>query len=74
MISNALTTKAALGQLKQVVRDVSPGRIVIHAANGIGRVMGFDPEGADPRYVDVQFGSVIGRYRVDELFEAPIDL
>jgi hypothetical protein len=73
-ISRGLTALAALGKLTDVVEDVSPGRIVVHATYGIGRVMGFDPEGAKPRYVDVQFGSVIGRYRVDELFEAPIDL
>ena len=36
--------------------------------------MGFDPQNADPRYVDVQFGSVIGRYKITELFEAPIAL
>jgi hypothetical protein len=36
--------------------------------------MGFDPPGAEPRYVDVQFGSVIGRYQLAELFAAPIDL
>jgi hypothetical protein len=57
-----------------VAGGVSPGRIVVHATNGIGRVMGFDLEGAEPRYVDVQFGSGIGRYKPAEPFEAPIEL
>jgi hypothetical protein len=63
-----LTSLAALGKLAPVAEDFSAGRIVVHAIYGIGRVMGFDPEDADPRYVDVQFGSVIGRYKITELF------
>ena len=73
-ISRGLASLAAMGKLTRVPENVSPGRIVVHATYGVGRVMGFDPEGADPRYVDVQFGSVIGRYRDSELFMAPIDL
>ena len=73
-ISRGLTALAALRQLKRVVGDVSTGTIVVHATYGIGRVMGFDPEGADPRYVDVQFESGIGRYQLTDLFDPPIDL
>ena len=73
-ISRGLASLAAMGKLTRVPENVSPGRIVVHATYGVVRVMGFDPEGADPRYVDVQFGSVIGRYRDSELFMAPIDL
>jgi hypothetical protein len=72
--SRGLTSLAALSKLTPVAEDISAGRIVVHAIYGIGRVMGFDPEGADPRYVDVQFGSVIGRYKITELFDAPIGL
>lgn len=72
--SRGLTYLAALGKLKGVGEDISPGRIVVHATHGIGRVMGFDPEGAKTRYVDVQFESGIGRYQLTELFEAPTGL
>ena len=73
-IIRGLAALAALGKLTDVVEDVSPGRIVVHATYGIGRVMGFDPEDADPRYVDVQFESGIGRYQLTELFDPPIGL
>ena len=73
-ISRGLTSLAAMGKLTRVAGDVSPGRIVVHATYGIGRVMGFDPEGAEPRYVDVQLESGIGRYKTTELFEAPMGL
>lgn len=74
MISTVLAFQAGQGKLTPVGEDVSPGRIVVHATYGIGRVLGFDPEGAARRYVDVQFGSVVGRYKLSELFVAPIDL
>jgi len=69
-----VTSLAALGKLTRVLGDPSPGRIVVHATYGIGRIMGFDPEGAKPRYVDVQLESGIGRYKTTELFEAPTGL
>jgi hypothetical protein len=72
--SRGLTSLAALGALTGVGEDVSPGRIVVHATYGIGRVMGFDPEGAKTRYVDVQFESGIGRCKLTELFVAPTGL
>jgi len=72
--SRGVTSLAALGKLTRVLEDPSPGRIVVHATYGIGRVMGFDPEGAKPRYVDVQFESGIGLYKLTELFEAPTGL
>jgi transcription-repair coupling factor (superfamily II helicase) len=74
MISTVLAFQAGQGKLTPVGEDVLPGRIVVHATYGIGRVLGFDPEGAARRYVDVQFGSVVGRYKLSELFVAPIDL
>jgi len=72
--SRGVTSLAALGKLTRVLEDPSPGRIVVHATYGIGRIMGFDPEGAKPRYVDVQLESGIGRYKTTELFEAPTGL
>jgi hypothetical protein len=69
-----LTALAALGALTGVGEDVSPGKIVVHATYGIGRVMGFDPDGAKTRYVDVQFEAGIGRCKLTELFAAPTGL
>lgn len=63
-----------LGKLTQVAEDISPWRIVVHATYGIGLVMGFAPEGAKTRYVDVQFESGIGRCKLTELFVAPTGL
>lgn len=74
MIGTVLAFQAGQGKLTLVGENVSPGKIVVHATYGIGRVMGFDPEGAEPRYADVQFGSVIGRYKVSELFVPPVNL
>jgi predicted nucleotide-binding protein len=74
LISLGLAAQAALGKLTPLSGELFPGRIVVHAARGVGRVMGFDPPAAEPRYVEVQFGSAIGRYRTTELFVAPIDL
>jgi hypothetical protein len=74
MISTVLAFQAGQGKLAPLAGDVWPGRIVVHARYGIGQVMGFDPPATEPRYADVQFGPVIGRYRVSELFVAPIDL
>jgi hypothetical protein len=73
-ISKGLTALAALGQLKRFSGEVAEGTIVVHATYGVGRVRGFDPEGAEPRYVDVQFDFGIGRYRIADLFAAPIGL
>ena len=72
--SRGLTSLAALGALTGVGEDVPPGRIVVHATYGIGLVMGFAPEGAKTRYVDVQFESGIGRCKLTELFVAPTGL
>jgi hypothetical protein len=72
MISTGLATLAALGKLPRLSGDVPPGTFVVHAANGVGRVMAFDP--LEPRYIEVEFGSVIGRYRISELFVTPIAL
>lgn len=74
MISTVLAFRAGEGKLTLVGENVSPGRVVVHATYGIGRVMGFDPEGAQPRYADVQFESGIGRYKLTELFVPPAGL
>ena len=73
MISVGLATQAALGKLMPLDGDVWPGRFVVHAAKGVGQVVGFDPLGEEPRYIEVQFGSIIGRYRMSQLFVAPIN-
>jgi Predicted nucleotide-binding protein containing TIR-like domain len=73
-LSTVLAFQAGQRKLTPLGEDVLAGRIVVHATCGIGRVLGFDPEGVEPRYVEVQFGSGIGRYKLAELFEAPIEL
>jgi hypothetical protein len=73
-ISDGLRALAALGKLPRLAGDVGPGMIVVHADNGVGRVVGFDPPRTEPRYIEVQFGSDIGRYRMRDLFVAPITL
>jgi len=72
MFNAGWTVEAALGRLGPLEGDIYTGKIVVHAASGIGHVVGFDPPGAEPRYVEVQFGSVNGRYRTTDLFEPPI--
>jgi hypothetical protein len=74
MFSAGWTVEAALNRLGPLEGDIYTGKFVVHAANGIGQVVGFDPPEKDPRYVDVQFGSVIGRCRTTDLFEPPIAL
>lgn len=66
------TMQAALGGLGPLKGDIFTGKFVVHAASGIGQVVGFDPPEAKPRYVEVRFGSVIARYRAADLFEPPI--
>jgi len=72
MFNAGWTVEAALGRLGPLEGDIYTGKIVVHASSGIGHVVGFDPPGAEPRYVEVQFGSVNGRYRTTDLFEPPI--
>jgi hypothetical protein len=72
MFNAGWTVEAALGRLGPLEGDIYTGKIVVHAASGIGHVVGFDPPGAEPRYVEVQFGSNIGRWRTTDLFEPPI--
>lgn len=74
MFNAGWTVEAALGRLGPVEGDIYTGKFVVHAASGIGQVVGFDPPEAKPRYVEVQFGSVIGRCRTSDLFEPPIAL
>jgi hypothetical protein len=74
MINAGWTMQAASGRLRPLEGSIFPGKFVVHAARGIGQVVGFDPPEAETRYVEVQFGSVIGRYRMSDLFVAPIDL
>jgi hypothetical protein len=74
MFNAGWTVEAALGRLGPVEGDIYTGKFVVHAASGIGQVVGFDPPEAEPRYVEVQFGSVIGRCRTSDLFEPPIAL
>jgi Predicted nucleotide-binding protein containing TIR-like domain len=74
MIRTGLKLEAALGRLTTFDGRVWPGKLVVHAASGLGQIVGFDPPEAVPRYVEVQFGSVIARCRTTDLFEAPIDL
>jgi hypothetical protein len=72
MFNAGWTAEAALGGLNSLKGDVFPGKFVVHATRGIGQVVGFDPEDVEPRYVDVRFGSVTGRFRTTDLFEPPI--
>ena len=74
MFNAGWTVEAALGRLGPVEGDIYTGKFVVHASSGIGQVVGFDPPEAEPRYVEVQFGSVIGRCRTSDLFEPPIAL
>lgn len=74
MFNAGWTVEAALGRLGPLEGDIYTGKFVVHAASGIGQVVGFDPPEKDPRYVEVQFGSVIGRCRTTDLFEPPIAL
>lgn len=72
MFNAGWTAEAMLGRLGPVEGDIYTGRLVVHAERGIGQVVGFDPPEVDPRYVEVRFGSDIGKYRTTDLFEPPI--
>lgn len=71
MFSTGLAYLAGLGSLRPLGGTILPGQFVVHSVNGVGRIVGFDTPDTDPRYIDVQFGSAIGRYRMSELFTAP---
>lgn len=66
------TAEAAMGRLRPLEGDIYTGKLVVHAASGIGQIVGFDPPEAEPRYVEVRFGPVVGRCRTTDLFEPPI--
>jgi predicted nucleotide-binding protein len=75
LISAGWTLRA--GQRKLTPLDdvaVQAGTFVVHATYGVGRVAGYDPQDEEPRYIEVQFGSATGRFRMSELYVAPIDL
>lgn len=73
LYSAGLMLDAARGNLEPLKGDIRRGRLVVHPLHGVGRVVAFDPPGAQPRYITVWFGSAPGVCDMSELFLTPGD-